>query len=68
MIRGQTRIYLRHLCSERRRHGLHVELARAVVHRHLASLAEVVDVAEALVGHLLEGEAAPQQGTELAVL
>ena len=52
---------LRHLRGERRGDGHKAELLRAVVHRHLATLAQVLRVAVSLVHELVEGEAAVQQ-------
>jgi hypothetical protein len=59
---------LRHLRPQRTRDCDEVEFAAAVVDRHLPPLAQIVDVAVALVDELLGGEAPPHEHPGFAVL
>jgi len=56
------------LCAERRADGLYVECSAAIVYRHLAAFAQVVAVGEALMGELLQWEAAPHEDAGFTVL
>mmetsp|Transcript_20819 Transcript_20819/g.37085 ORF Transcript_20819/g.37085 Transcript_20819/m.37085 type:complete len:272 (+) Transcript_20819:225-1040(+) len=65
-IRGARRV--RNLRCERRGNRMHIGFSGSVVDRHLPSFSEVVDVAIALVRHLLQIEPPPQIHARLSVL
>lgn len=59
---------LGHLGAKRGRHGANVKVLRSVMNRHLLAFPKVKSVAYQLVGHLLDTESSPQEGSSLAVL